>query len=316
MTTADRPPLPLRLLSRLHGAAGDRVGRRLLAGLGVRRLSRAWLRRRVLPDAFEGPDDVTVLLGVRDRADHRIVNALASLAAQRCPGGTVRTLVVDWGSGEDAARFVEEACREHGADYLRVAGPDTWSRSRCLNVGIRRAETKYLLTADADLVFSPDYVADAVDLLRREPLSVVCAPMHDLPEESTEAAKRTARQGEPFPIDAWRDRATRRLDWDRHPSIGLAHTAFYQLIRGYDEFYEGWGWEDLDLFDRLVRLGLEARTLETDSLYLHQWHEKHEHLPRGADSDVIERNEARYRATRSIVRNGPWWGRADGTAGG
>ena len=312
MSSPLRPPPVLRLLSRLHSWLGDRPSARRLANrLGLRRLSRAWLRRTVVGGEGDERHDVTVLIGVRDRADHRIVNALRSIRAQTLPSERIHTLVVDWGSEPACARFIERACRRHGATYLAVDDVDVWSRARCLNVGLRRAETTFLMTSDADILLSPDYLADALRLLRREPLSVVCSPMLDLPEESTEAARRSAEEDAPFPMEEWRDRTTPRLDWDFHPSIAVTFTAFYQLVRGYDEFYEVWGKEDEDLLERLERLGLKARPLASDSFYMHQWHPKHEGVPGGEDSDHIARNREHFRTTHSLLRNGREWGRPD-----
>lgn len=312
MTRRPRAPMALRALSRLHGRLGGHPrGRRLLRALGVRRFSRAWLRR-VLDRAAEGPDDVTVLVGVRNRADHRIVNALRSLEAQTLPSGAVRTLVVDYGSRPAAARFTEEACRRHGAEYLRVEDVDVWSRSRCLNVGIRRVDTTFLMASDADVVLSAGYLADAVRALRREPFSVICSAMLDLPESSDPAAKRAARVRRPLPLRAWKREATPRLEWELHPSIAVAHTACFRLVRGYDEFYEVWGEEDEDLMRRFGRLGLEPRPVGTDSFYLHQWHPKFEGVPGGEDAEPVRRNREHARRAHSILRNGPGWGRPDG----
>ena len=312
MTPPLRPSPVVHMLSRLHEAMGDRPrARRLLARCGLRRASRAWLRRRVVETEREAPDDVTVVIGVRDRADHRIVNAIECLRRQTLPRDRVRIVVVDWGSEPDAARFVERACRGHGVDFFRVETAGVWSRARCLNVALRRADTTYLMTSDADILLSPGYLADSLDRLRREPLSVICSPMLDLPEESVGGARRAARNGEPFPMEEWRERAEPRLDWDYHPSITITYTSFYQLVRGYDEFYEVWGKEDEDLLRRLERLGLEARALESDSYYMHQWHPKHEGVPGGADSDHVERNREHFRTTHSLLRNGRDWGRPD-----
>lgn len=313
MRTVRRPPLALRLLSGLHARLGGRSGgRHLLRGLRVRSLARVWLRETVLPEASGGRDDVTVLIGIRNRADHRLANALKSLRAQTHPADRTRTLVVDYGSEPDAARAAAKLCRRYGAERIRVDGTGVWSRGRCLNVGIRRVRTTFLMTSDADIVLSPRYLADAVRALRRRPLSVVCSPMFDLPADSVGSAQRAARPGEPLPLEAWKARSSPRFAWDFHPSIGVAYTAFYRLIRGYDEFYEVWGEEDDDLMQRLEKLGLTPRRLDTDSFYLHQWHPKYEGVPGGEKADQIGRNVRHLGKTHSILRNGPDWGLAPG----
>jgi hypothetical protein len=81
-----------------------------------------------------------------------------------------------------------------------------------------------------------------------------------------------------------------------------------KIIRGYDEYYEVWGGEDVDLLRRLRYLGLEAQSLGSDSFYMHQWHPKFEDVPQGAASQRIRDNHAHLKRSHGILRNGPDWG--------
>ena len=184
-----------------------------------------------------------------------------------------------------------------------------WSRSRCLNIGLRRTGTKYVMTSDADIILSPHYLADAVATLQAHPLSVVCSPMLDLPRESTEALKRAAGEDGVLDAAAWRPRCTPRKGMELHPSAGVTFTGFHQAIRGYDEFYEGWGREDDDLMSRLMAVGIRMRAIPERSFYLHQWHPKFEGLEPSERRRVLERNSEHIQRSRSIVRNDEDWGR-------
>jgi glycosyl transferase family 2/glycosyl transferase family 7 (putative galactosyltransferase) len=284
---AEPPPLPLRAL---------------------RRVSRTWLRRAVAAPQRSQPDDVTVVIGVRNRAEGRLVNALRSIQAQVLPAGTARALVVDYGSDPAQAAATEAICAGHGARYVRVESNGPWSRARCMNVGLRMADTKFLMTSDVDILLSPRYLADAVRLLGDAPLSIVCSRMLDLPEATAGEVASAAQRGE-LRLDEWRARATPRYEW-LHPSVGVGYTRFYQMIRGYDEFYEVWGVEDDDLMKRLTSLGLARRALGTGSFYLHQWHPKMDGILEGRSAEPVLRNQAYYGRHHSIVRNGPAWGTA------
>lgn len=283
--------------------------RRLRRTKWTRQVARAWLRNAVLADEPARRDDVTVLIGVRNRADHRLINALRSIRAQSHPPDLVRPLVIDYGSEPKSADRTAEMCAQHGAGYLRVAEPGPWSRARCLNIGLRRADTKFLMTADVDIVLSPGYLADAIDALARSPLSVICSPMLDLPEESTESFVSAAQTGVELPLDHWKQRSARRMDMEFHPSVGVSFTVFLQLIRGYDEFFEVWGGEDRDLMKRLTQLGLEYQPLESGSFYLHQWHPKFQGVSEDATSQRIIANREHAKTTHTIVRNDDRWGR-------
>lgn len=273
----------------------------------LRRGARLWLRKKIVEPERSRPDDITVVIGVRNRCGHRLVNALRSIRAQEYPG-VVQVIVVDYGSEPEQARGTREICEEHRARYVAIEHAGVWSRSRCLNVGLRLADTKFLMTSDVDVVLSPRYLADAVGLLGSAPLSIVCSRMLDLPEESAPALARAAESGE-LRLEEWRGLAEPRYDWI-HPSIGVGYTRFYQLIRGYDEYYEVWGMEDDDLMRRFTYLGLRPRALGTESFYLHQWHPKLDGIPEGRSAEPVLRNQEYFRKTHSIVRNGGDWGHA------
>jgi glycosyl transferase family 2 len=277
----------------------------------LRRAARLWLRKTIFEPERSRPDDATVVIGVRNRSDHRLVNALRSVRAQEYPGA-VRPIVVDYGSEPGQARCTREICEAFGARYVAVERAGVWSRSRCLNVGLRLADTKFLMTSDVDIVLSPRYLADAIRLLGSAPLSIVCSRMLDLPEETAPALARAAETGE-LRLEEWRRLAQPRYDWI-HPSIGVGYTRFYQLIRGYDEYYEVWGLEDDDLMRRFTYLGLRPKALGTGSFYLHQWHPKMDGIPEGRSAEPVLRNQAYFQKTHSIVRNGDDWGHA-GRAG-
>ena len=276
--------------------------------MGTDILARTWLRTTLRKGTRPEPDDVTVVIGVRDRADHRLALALRCLRDQTYPAEQIEVFVIDYGSASAAADRTLTICRDHDAAYLRVEARDVWSRSRCLNIGIRRATTKYVVTSDADLLLSPRFLEEAVAALRRAPLSVICAPMLDLPEHSTDLLFAFAGTSDPLPLDEWRTWATPRHGWRYHRSLTVTHAAFHQLIRGYDEFYEDWGHEDLDLWRRFMRLGLKRNVLDPHrAFYLHQWHRRFEDT--SVDQrQAIERNRERFRRVHTIVRNDASWG--------
>ena len=79
---------------------------------------------------------------------------LKSLQAQTA---SFEFLVVDYGSGDPYALKIQKLANKFGATYIRGEGP-VWSRSRALNVGIRRATKDCVLFIDADCVVPKKYV--------------------------------------------------------------------------------------------------------------------------------------------------------------
>ena len=307
-TRARRPSI-LGLLSRLHSElARSHTGRRVLRAMGIRRFARAWLRTSVLPSQVSRPDAITVVIGTQNRADYRLANALTSIRGQSLPREAIRIIVVDYASRPEQARTTAEMCREYDARYVQVDGPRVWSRARCLNIGLRQVDTKFSMTSDADVLLSPRYLASALAVLKEDPMSVVCSPMRDLPEVSVGLLKRAALTDGELKLEDWRARSTPRPESGFHPSITVSYTAYYQLIRGYDEYYEVWGSEDHDLMRRLRYVGLDPRVAGPQDFYLHQWHPKFEGVREGANANEIARNRAYFRSNHSILRNGEDWG--------
>ncbi len=300
----------LTLFSRIHAAAGPaQRAARWLDALGLRRVKRAWLSQ-VLDRERPRPDEITVLIGARNRGDHRLANALRSFREQTYPARLVQIIVVDYGSEAIQAATTRTLCRLYGAHYIRVSDIEVWSRSRCLNIGLRRARTKWVMTSDVDVMVSTTYLADAIAALTAEPLSVLCAPMLDLPAGSADAFRSLALNGRPLQLDAWRPQCTPRLGWPLHPSVAVTYARYLELVGGYDEFYEIWGSEDEDLLLRLRYLGLDVVTPTLRSFYVHQWHPKYEDVPGGERAPQIERNRAHLLRNHAIVRNRHDWGAA------
>jgi hypothetical protein len=125
--------------------------------------------------------------------------------------------------------------------------------------------------------------------------------MLDLPEDTTAELQSIGESGGPLRLARWRNASTPRLDWAYHPSITMTYSAFHHLIRGYDEFFEVWGREDADLLRRLLKLGLDRRTLDAEAaFYLHQWHPKYENLPDEGREQASRRNTERWRQVQTI----------------
>jgi Glycosyl transferase family 2 len=297
-------------VSRTYGALGRWSTRPILFLLSplLRSAGRAWLRRAVLRHEFFRTDNVTVLIGARNRANYQLENALRSIRSQTYPADLVSIVVIDYGSEPVGAARTASMCTRHGAEYVRVDVGDVWSRSRCLNIGIRQANTKFLLVSDADIVFPPDYLSGCVEVLTASPTSVVGSAMLDLPEESVSILRQSARTGSELPFDSWKPSCRPRHDHVFHPSICATYTAFFRVVRGYDEFYEVWGNEDDDLYRRFWYLGLTPRPLGPESSYMHQWHAESERGREGENAEQVRRNQLYLAKAHSILRNDVSWG--------
>ena len=257
------------------------------------------------------PDDITVIIAVRNRSDYRLRNALWSIRHQDYPQDLIRITVVDYDSEPDAANAVRGLCEGFDVDILTAGPQRIWNGSHALNIAIRRASTKFVLSSDVDVLFAPNYVSVQTETLNEQPIAMVCSQCQDLPESVNDQLARAAADDEPLDLAALKAVATPRTSGSRHPGINGAYTMLYHHMRGYDEFYEGWGQEDNDIDRRFFYLGAARLSIMDRTYYLHQWHPKFEGVA-NFDMDAIrERNRVYYESAMSIVRNPDRWGDLD-----
>jgi glycosyltransferase involved in cell wall biosynthesis len=266
-------------------------------------LRRLWMRTVLRFRDSTDRHDVTVLIGARNRSDHRLRNALMSIRAQDYPSHLVHIMLVDYGSDRESVPHMRALCAEFKAHYRRVEHLGVWNKAHCLNVGIREAQSTYILSTDVDIVFSESYVSEAVGELRRDPLQVIYSQSLDLPE----ATAKSHLSINPSEINQLRHLATPRF---AHPSAGinLARRSFYQMLNGYDEAFTVYGGEDDDLSRRFEYLGLVSGCVAPRAFYLHQWHPKHEGLEAQELTEHLTKNAEYLKRHHSIRRNPTGWG--------
>jgi hypothetical protein len=272
-------------------------------------LRRVWLASKLSRATARLNDDITVVIPVRNRVDYRLRNALISVSGQRYDQGDVRITVVDYASEPCAAAQLKCLSNEFGANYVRAEAAGPWSRAHSSNIGIRLAQTKFVVSTDADVIFAENFLCESVRALRERPLSVVYSQCLDLPESCERQLQVLASRHGPLDLDDLRrkSRAIRRYG---HESVGInaSYTFFYHLIRGYDEYFKCYGSEDDDLAQRFLYLGLHPVSVSARTYYLHQWHPQHFRKPDETYACVSDENEVYYATNHSILRNQEGWG--------
>lgn len=269
------------------------------------------LRRRALRASISrslggGRQDITVVIGARNRGDFRLRNALAAIRAQTYPRDLVRIIVVDYGSDPSQAAATESLTRRFGGDYLGVETTGPWNRAHCLNIGIRQAKTALVQTGDVDILFADNYLEECVDRLSKDPLQYAHCLCTDLPEECN-GILTSDEVPTPQLLRTLRDQGR-----SRPGGMGIIaiHRQFLERLRGYDEFFDTYGGEDLDLVQRLQCLGLTCADLGDKSFYLHQWHPPFRIQDREAFEAIAQRNRAYVKQACSMIRNPEHWGEA------
>lgn len=260
-----------------------------------RRRLRAWLEATEEP----GPLAITVLVVVRNRVDHKFDNLMKSLAAQDLPRSRFEVLVLDFGSDPEPAGRLRQACAHHGFRYEREEDTAEWHQGRAQNAALRRVRTAAVLICDVDLVLAPNYLGTVVDRLEKDLLGAVVAPMLDLPEMP-------GLDYDAQPFAHLQARARKRFDWDYHPAIIALRVRILKHIGGVDEAYQLWGGIDVDLYHRLMALGLNRHNVAGATAYLHQWHPKFQGVNQARVEAARLANAERLMAKRSPYLERPF----------
>lgn len=139
-------------------------------------------------------------------------------------------LVVDYGCPDGTADWI--ATNYPAVRCVRVTRDSEWfNMSRARNIGGCAASGKAILFADADFLPGPDYTAQVLDRIRGGAEVV------------------------PSGYYGWGDHPT-------EPQTGgqCAMTAsLFHRLRGFDESFEGYGWEDVDILNRAKAAGAAFR---------------------------------------------------------
>lgn len=199
----------------------------------------------------------SIIVGYRNRDLGRVKHSLDSLLAQTLKD--FELIFIDYGSDLPLASEVRDLVKKYS--FTRYFFNDTrgcfWNRSHALNCGIEKAVGRISVLWDIDLIVEPDFLEKMSQvILDKEFTTHRC---YYLPENTSLSQ-----------LDA--------PDFKRnlqHAYVGLCGVQTEKLreINGYDEFFQVWGAEDDDLYDRLQKTGLTKRIINADEIPVyHQWH--------------------------------------------
>ena len=81
----------------------------------------------------------------------------------------------------------------------------------------------------------------------------------------------------------------------------------FHRVRGFDETFEGWGFEDSDLAVRLLNAGVRRKEGAFATGVLHLWHRENDRRHEGRNWDLLQQ---RIRSRETLPAEGPLVGLA------
>lgn len=231
---------------------------------------------------------------------------LAGLAAQT--DRDFEVVVADDGSREETARLISDRRQN-----LPVSLTHAWQPDRGFRAGAARnkaalfAHGSYLIFLDGDCVPRPNWVAahrrlaergwmvagNRILLSKELTLEVLAksAPIHAWNTKQWKALRAIGGINRIAPLLRLPLGSLRKFQaqrWQRIRTCNLAvWTEDFRRVNGFDESFEGWGFEDSDLAVRLLNLGVRRKEGAYATGVLHLWHQENDRDREGINWDRL-----------------------------
>lgn len=229
---------------------------------------------------------------------------LKSVCQQRTWPGEV--IIADDGSTDDTRRLIDRYREVFPVPLIHSWIPDKGFRvAKARNEAIARARGSYILLIDGDMVLTPHFVADHIRLMRTG--RFVTGSRARLKKAATRERCRTLDAR----LHIWSAGLSRRLVLLRVPGAhrllrghkGLrnarsCHMAFWKSdflqVNGFEEAFEGWGYEDSEFVQRLFNIGLQRKNAKLLAPAVHLYHVE----------KSTDRAPANYERLQQTIRTG------------
>jgi glycosyltransferase involved in cell wall biosynthesis len=203
--------------------------------------------------------DISIVIPTYNRR-HTLLRCLECLFHQDYPEDRYEIIVVDDGSTDGTKEEIETLNPTCGFRYLYQAnmGPHI-----ARNLGLKEARGDVILFIDSDILAPPPLLKEHMRLHRREERVVVSGPLTE-----------TRRVDDGFKgIKVRRLLALFDLSGPSLITSNLSIERRYLLeIGGFDEEFEGYGWHDWELGERLKKIGLKViRSPSALAYHLREW---------------------------------------------
>lgn len=187
-----------------------------------------------------------------------------------------------------------QICLGVDPSWQEMGGDSTYNRSRARNDAFRQADGDILVISDADTACGPHNVQEAIHIVRETGCWVIAHTVYySLTEDFTEKLLRCEPDSDlhvrPFSYD-W------KMVNRSEAGVLVMPREAYETAEGYDERFQGWGYEDNAFAAKLKKRWGEPQRTYGDMFHL--WH------PRG-DADFsqphIKDNERLFEEIRDAA---------------
>lgn len=203
---------------------------------------------------------VSILYSFRDRSLEIVKTSLDSLKEQSWKEFEV--VFLDYGSHNTSPEALKDLVESYDfCTYVGVRGAQgmLWSRSKALNLAIKKARYDLIFIVDIDLYFAPEALEVSLDSF--EEGKYLGGDWVFLSKKESEEFLEGVRKPN------W---GSAKISDDN--GMLLIEKSALEKIEGYDEFFHLYGGEDTDLKNRLFLAGYQNEKIKTPFLFFHIWH--------------------------------------------
>ena len=223
-------------------------------------------------------------------------------------------VIADDGSGPETKKLIERYQRIFPVPLIHSWIPDLGFRaSMSRNNAIVKAGGDYIVMVDGDMVLTPHFIKDHQKLMQKG--FFVVGSRAPLSEKATRHRLQTLDPVFYF----WSPGLMKRQVLIRIPLLSTwlkgksgisraksCNIAFWKedcvKINGFDESFEGWGYEDSDFFQRLLNIGINRKNAKGMAGAVHLYHPEENRVNAGKNWQMLQETIAlkRTRARKGI----------------
>lgn len=234
---------------------------------------------------------VSVIIPVYNRLEHLRAGFLCLLKQTIAPD---ELIITDDGSSEKIEDYIGDLIGKAKFKIKHIYQEDKgFRKTRALNNAVKNSEGELLIFCDQDLIFPENYVEKMVKESKKGQFLLGRAQNTNF-QEKEKILKELEKQGpykniiklinqryiqdmkNQYKID--RKRRILKFFYLSKRGIRLAGMSYsifkedYIKVNGYDENYQGWGYEDDDFGNRLIMSKILGKEFRTELIQLHLEH--------------------------------------------
>lgn len=217
----------------------------------------------------------------------------------------MEVIIGDDGSREETQKLVEHYQRNFPVPLRYIRQEDEGFRLAMIrNKCVAAAKGDYIIQIDGDIFLHPDFISDHIREARKgyflkggrvqldSRLTEKICSVRNYEKIGFFSSGIEAKRPNALRLPLIADILAPRYRKHRNNVLGCNMSFFrsdFIAVNGYDESFEGWGGEDLDISLRFRNAGLGKRYLKFCALSYHLWHKE-------ASKESSERNHALARS--------------------